>query len=65
MSSEKIKYYLQYIFNVGFISENSRHISFIKNQHNLISILDLKYSNVRKVGTNISNMKDDADRARM
>ena len=28
-------------------------------------ILDLKYSNVRKVGTNISNMKDDADRARM
>ena len=36
-----------------------------KNQHNFISILDSKYSNVRKVGTNISNMKDDADRARM
>ena len=42
-----------------------RSIPFIKKQHNLISLLDVKYSNVRKVGTNISNMKDDADRARM
>ena len=42
-----------------------RSIPFIKKQQYLISILDVQYSNVRKVGTNISNMKDDADRARI
>ena len=39
--------------------------SIYQKQHILISILDVQYSNVRKVGTNISNMKDDADRARI